>query len=113
VPEPLEPVTRPNGKVYHPRRIVAYEVAGDGDYDDGVLVLGTHDIPRAQVLADRVAKRLAGSTFTAACPEAGWWRDGFEGGERRWVWDGVRGRAGVMFSALVETAPAGLEVTGA
>jgi hypothetical protein len=104
----LEPVTRPNGRLYRPRAVVAYAV---GEEDECVLVLGTHDQRRAQALADQIAERVAGGGFVAASPETGWYRDGFECGERRWVSDEVRGRAGVLFREIAETAPAGLAVT--
>ena len=45
----IPPVERPNGKLYQARKIVAYVV---GEEDEGVIVLGTHDQQRAQVLAD-------------------------------------------------------------
>jgi hypothetical protein len=94
-----EVVQRPNGKPYRPRRVIAQAV---GEDNEGVIVLGTHDLARAQVLADRLARQIAGPEYTAADPEAGWWRDGLEGGERRWVWDEVNGRAAVLFRDIVE-----------
>jgi hypothetical protein len=96
----MEPkIQRPNGKSYRPRRVVAYAL---GEEDDGVLVLGTHDIARAQVLADEVARWVAGKNCVAVRPWRGWFRDGFEGGQRRWVADEVHGRAGVCFPEIVE-----------
>ena len=85
MPDVLEPSTRPNGKPYRPRKIVACMV---GEEDEGVLVLGTHDQERAQVLADQMAGYFVGKGFTAARPETGWHRDGLRGrrallGERR------------------------------
>lgn len=100
-----EPIVRPNGKLYRPRKIVVFVV---GEEDEGVLVLGTHDEQRAQVLADQMAAYVAGADFVAASPETGWYRDGFECGERRWVSDEERGRPGVYFREIVETVPAGL-----
>jgi hypothetical protein len=97
-----ETIQRPNGSPYRPRRVFAQAV---GEEDEGVLVLGTHDLDRAQSLADKVARYIAGSGFVAVKPEAGWWRDGFECGQRRWVNDEVHGRAGVLFREVVETAP--------
>jgi hypothetical protein len=102
-----ETIQRPNGKPYRPRRVFAQAV---GEEDEGVLVLGTHDMARAQVLADKVARYIAGNGFVAAGPETGWWRDGFECGQRRWVSDEEHGRAGVLFRDMVEMTPlAGLE----
>ena len=92
-------IERPNGKPYRARKVVAYVV---GDDPEGVLVLGTHDVDRAQVLADQMAAYVAGADFVAASPETGWWRDGMEMGERQWVTDEVRGRAGVLFREIVE-----------
>lgn len=96
-----EAIKRPNGKTYRPRRVLAYPVGEDGE---GVVVLGTHDLARAQALADEVARSVAGSGFVAADPWRGWWRDGFECGERRWVSDEERGRAGVLFREIVEAS---------
>ena len=95
----LDEIQRPNGKPYRPRRVVAQAV---GEEDEGVLVLGTHDLGRAQALADKLARYIAGSGFVAVQPETGWWRDGFECGQRRWVNDEVRGRAGVLFRDMEE-----------
>lgn len=100
-----EVITRPDGRLYHPRRVVAYVTGEDAE---GVLVLGTHDLARAQILADQVAEQAAGTGFTAVDPRTGWWRDGFEYGQRAWVADEVRGRAGVWFTEIVERTPAGL-----
>ncbi len=73
-----------------------------GEEDEGVLVLGTHDLVRAQALADEVARSVAGSGFAAVNPWRGWWRDGFECGRRAWVIDEVHGRAGVLFRDIAE-----------
>jgi hypothetical protein len=98
----LVPVTRPDGRVYRPRKIVACAVADEDDILSGVVVLGTHDLSRAQVLADQYAAWQLGSGYTAVDPETGWWRDGIEAGRRWWVRDPVRGRAGIMYHDLVE-----------
>jgi len=98
---PGETITRPNGKPYRSRRVTVQAV---GEEDEGVLVLGTHDLDRAQALADQVARRIAGTGFVAVDPWRGWWRDGFENGARAWVNDEVRGRAGVLFRDIVESA---------
>ena len=64
-----EVIARPNGKPYRPRRVVAYGVGEDAE---GVVVLGTHDLARAQALADELARRVAGSGFIAVDPWRGW-----------------------------------------
>lgn len=95
-------MTRPNGKPYRARSVTANAVADeDGDLC-GVIVLGTHDIARAQPLATDYARWQLGEGFKAASPLTGWYRDGFEGGRRRWITDEVRGRAGVWFREIVE-----------
>lgn len=99
MPDVMMPIKRPNGKLYRPRRVVAYAV---GEDTDAVLVLGTHDLDRARPLADDLARYLLGAGYAAVQPETGWWRDGMEMGERRWVTDEVRGRAGVLFREIVE-----------
>ena len=97
-----EVIERPNGKPYRSRRVIAYEAG------EGVIVLGTHDLTRAQGLADELARYVAGSGFVAVDPWRGWWRDGFECGRRRWVRDPEAGRAGVWFREIAERTPAGL-----
>jgi len=99
--EQLAAIERPNGKLYRPRRVVAYACGEDAE---SVLVVGTHDYDRAQVLANEIAEHIAGSGYVAVDWSTGWYRDGFECGERRWVHDDVRGRAGVFFQEIVEGA---------
>lgn len=96
-----EVIERPNGKLYRPRRVVAYIC---GEEDEAVLVLGTHDYARAQVLANQMAEYVAGSGYVAVDWVTGWYRDGFEMGHRQWVTDEVRGRAGVFFREIVEAS---------
>lgn len=100
----LDPIIRPNGKPYRPRRVVAHEIGDEDEITCGVLVLGTHDQTRAQALADQLAQQVAGNGFVAADPYSGWYRDGFEMGRRQWVTDEVRGRAGVWFREIVEVS---------
>jgi hypothetical protein len=107
----LEPVMRPNGKPYRPRKVIAYGVADEDGVTSGVMVLGTHDVERAQKLADECAAAWVESGYVAVTPERGWYREGFESGELRWLSDKERGRAGVHFREIVEMAPAGLAVT--
>jgi hypothetical protein len=97
-----EVIERPNGKAYRPRKVIAYIVADEYEEVCGVLVLGTHDIARAQVLADSLVAYYVDSREVAADPVTGWWRDGFESGRLRWVADEVHGRGGVLFQKIVE-----------
>jgi hypothetical protein len=100
-----ESIARPSGKAYQPRKCVAYPVT-DGDYEPvGVLVLGTHDTARAQLLADDWVAFYVDGGCVAVDPVTGWWRDGFGCGGRRWVTDEIRGRAGVWFREIVERSP--------
>lgn len=100
----LEPVTRPDGRVYRPRKVVACAVADDGEFLSGVCVLGTHDLAVAQVLADRYAAWQLGKGSVALEPEAGWFREGYESGRLMWVRDPAKGRAGVMFHKVGEAS---------
>lgn len=99
---PPEPITRPDGRVYRARKVTAYPFASGDDWITGVLVIGTHDVGRARALAEQVVLRDVGRGYAAVDPETGWWHDGFQGGERIWIHDPVRGRAGVMFRDIVE-----------
>jgi len=102
MPVILVPIKRPNGKLYCPRKLSSNAVSDDGGVLDGVIVLGTHDVSVAQPLADRYASWQLGAGYTAASPRAGWYRDGMSNGERTWITDEVRGRAGVWFGEIVE-----------
>ena len=101
-------VTRPDGRIYKSRKVVAHAVVDDDELLSGVMVLGTHDIGRVQELADSYAVWQLGKGHVAVEPQTGWWRDGFECGRRRWVRDPEAGRAGVWFREIVERIPAGL-----
>lgn len=87
----LVPVTRPNGKVYRPRkppRAVPVEDDRDGST---VYVLGTHDVERARALAQRV---------TTVCPyprAESWHRLGMRNGDPYYVYDDVRGAPSLVF----------------
>lgn len=99
---PTEVVIRPNGKPYRAR-----SVRGCGWEDDelsmaghcGVVVLGTNDLERAQVFADRLVPYWYDHEFVALNPEVGWYRKGYLYGKPTWVRDPDRGAAGVMFTA--------------
>lgn len=91
-----ETIVRPNGQPYRPRKVVVESWENDGE-DCGCIVLGTHDIERAQPLADEACEAWHGMPATR--PELGWWRLGYQYGELRWSNDPVKGRAGVYFTA--------------
>ncbi|AHY26965.1 hypothetical protein SEA_NAIRB_49 [Mycobacterium phage Nairb] len=96
--------TRPNGKPYRPRKpglqahIWSNEAAGLNEC--GVVVLGTHDIEAARPLALDASRRYLDADGIEA-PVRGWFRQGFHYGERRWFFDGDKGRPGVSFTAVV------------
>ena len=96
--------TRPDGRLYKSRKVIAHTVVDDDEIVCGVMVLGTHDVARAKPLADWIAADTTGRGFVAVDPVAGWWRDGFEGGRRRWVDDPKGGRAGIWFREIVESS---------
>lgn len=98
----LVPVTRPDGRVYRPRKIVAWPVVDGDEIIIAVIIAGTHDLGVAQKLADQYAAWQLGTGTVAVSPETGWFRDGYEGGGRQWIDDPVYGRAGIMFRELVE-----------
>jgi hypothetical protein len=97
---PADPIIRANGKPYRPRKVTGHAVADEWDMVIAVLVLGTHDIERARPLAEECVQLWVDSSYTAASPVTGWWRDGMWQGQRWWVDDPVRGRAGVRFEAV-------------
>lgn len=92
----LPAITRPNGKLYQPRKVIAYRWEDPWAWNtatQGAIVFGTHDIDRARPLAEQLTGAYAVN------PQKGWWRDGFANGERTWVHDPCHGRAGVSFDA--------------
>jgi hypothetical protein len=98
----LEAIERPNGALYRPRHLSANAVVDEDQILSGVIVLGTHDVAAAAPLADEYAQWQLGASAKAIDPLPGWYRDGFEGGARRWITDEVRGRAGVWFREIAE-----------
>jgi hypothetical protein len=93
----VNPITRPNGKIYQPRLIRAYVTYTGYPEDDGVIVLGTHDPDEALPYAQRALdySPLSGC-YPAKCSN-GWWRSTIRNHEPFWEWDEVRGAAGVCF----------------
>jgi hypothetical protein len=93
----LEPVVRPNGKLYRPRTLRVIYVEDDNISRYGVLVLGTRNQSVGLSLAGAEARYRVEGGVLDAIPDEGWWRDGFENGERVWVYDDVHGAAGLRF----------------
>jgi hypothetical protein len=101
----VEPITRPNGKPYRPRKVIAHGLSDEpGDCITGVLVTGTHGQVRALFLARVLVHREVGPDYEPLAPEAGWWRDGMDMGERSWIADDEHGQAGVLFRKIEEVA---------
>jgi hypothetical protein len=98
----LVPVIRPDGRVYRPRKVIAYPVADADEMTSGVMVLGTHDIERARMLADQCAAAWADGGYVATEPETGWFREGYEAGRPMWLRNERKGRAGVFFREITE-----------
>jgi len=99
-----ETLTRPNGRTYRPHKVTASFLYDENEAEAGVMVLGTHDVARAQRLANDLVKSWD-SGYVAVDPVTSWYRDGFEGGRRRWIHDAEHGRAGVCFGEIVEATP--------
>jgi hypothetical protein len=100
----LPPVQREDGRWYVPRKLIAERCADDYDELTGVIVFGTHNPKVAQPVADKLVAAEIGSGHRAVYSGGGWWRDGFERGERRWIGDEVKGRAAVLFGRIEEVA---------
>lgn len=93
----LPAVTRPNGALYRPRKIVAQPCGEEEGEIDSVYVFGTHDVERARALADRAIADWIDYGYCAGDARLTWIRDTFEGGYRRFVHDEENGRAAVRF----------------
>jgi len=94
----LVPVTRPNGKVYRPRK--APVAVGAEDVDDGrteIYVLRTHDIDTALPLAQAEARRLDVGSVDPDSAERWWLRGTIRNGERCYDPDAERGCPAVFF----------------
>lgn len=96
----LDPINRPNGKVYKPKRIAVERWEDDWEGRYGVVILGTHDIDAVRALADQAVKWWD-NEYIATKPDVDWFRLAYSGnqGEMAWQRDEVRGRAGVLFTA--------------
>lgn len=97
-------ITRPNGKVYRPRKpgLRAHAWGEIGDPDGwGVVVLGTlDDSPHARNWARAACIHWYADPdlFDIAHPGPGWWRDGYGPHGRQWINDPERGAPGVMYT---------------
>lgn len=105
--EKLEPLRRPDGRVYRSRssglrvRVWDNEARGFEKDQAGCIVFGTLD--PIGVVADLARTACAhwfgdGDLFEVAEPRSGWWRDGYDGYGRAWIQDEQRGAPGVMFT---------------
>lgn len=106
-----EPITRPNGKVYRPRKLVAHAWEDPWDYtgaQSGVVVLGSNDVARVSEFAVEMCNYWF-LGYYAVNPRTGWYRLGYQSGELRWLIDEECGRAGVFFDAA-DDPPASLSV---
>jgi hypothetical protein len=96
---PTAPITRPNGKIYRPRKVVCHSWENDPGFEEGVVILGTHDVEACRAFATEMVQYWIKGEV-ADNPRVGWFRDGFESGRRMWVDDPVRGAAGVMWDGV-------------
>jgi hypothetical protein len=108
---PPEVVIRPNGKPYKARGVRARAWESESMHFDGyegncgVVVLGTHNLERAQKFANELMPYWYEHGLIAVSPEVDWFRLGY--GQRNypaWVRDAERGAAGVMFTAAWDPA---------
>lgn len=95
----LVPVTRPDGRIYKPRKRPVAELLDNSDSDwrgpeQLVYVLRTHDIERARSLAERVAVG-----YELKAPLQTWTRLTIRRGEPEFEYDAVRGVPVVIFEA--------------
>lgn len=103
----LVPVTRPNGKVYRPKKPPAGVIVHDHHNDARwIYILRTHGIERARALAEQIATR-EGFDLDEDEVLRGWVREGMQRGERFYFNDAVRGLPTVIFWAgRMTTVPA-------
>lgn len=97
----LTPVTRPDGRVYRPRKPPRVQRIDNDDFfresgpDFWVYVLGTHDFEQAFELA---SKAWSGLDWDSG--ERAWLRLGYQDGEPAYVYDPVRGAPTVIFNGF-------------
>jgi hypothetical protein len=96
------PITRPDGTIYRPRKVVAEMLHDDDELPVAVLVLGTHDTERALELAREVTRIYLDPGYEPVRPELGWWETRMSYGRRSWEHATKGGRAGVYFPEIVE-----------
>lgn len=93
------PITRPNGKVWRPRKPLRINTFDNPEGMTGVVVFGTHDEDTAARAAQR---ELAFWDLALVTGHAAWWRlvpwDAFNlGCDSTWINDPVRGTPCVVF----------------
>ena len=91
-------ITRPDGRIYRPRKPGLRAHAWEGDDEQGVIVFGTLDPTEAEAFALESSAYWYGTGGAVVDPEPDWFRDCFRWGERRWERDEVRGAPGVKFT---------------
>jgi len=105
----LPAITRPNGKVYQPRKI-AIETLGNEDELTHLIIFGTHDVRfahlRAAEAAEEIADEFYGGRYQLDVDDAGqkgWYKKtlcGFDDDTPIYYFlhNEEKGRAGVRFS---------------
>jgi hypothetical protein len=92
----LPSITRPNGRLYRPRKI-SVQIIGLDEAEE-VVVFGTEDRERAQALAEREVSVMVDSGYTAVYDHTAWLRSGYQGGEPWFFHDEDKGRFGLVFA---------------
>jgi hypothetical protein len=92
----LPAVTRPNGKLYRPRKIRSEVLYDQDSVESEVVVLGTHDVLTATVLATRDVQSIDAG-FEPADPVLSWYRQSIRNGDPFYEYDEIRGAACVLF----------------
>lgn len=96
----FNPVQRPNGKWYRPRKRARAELLqAANDEVEWVLVIRTDDYEEARMLAIQEVQAYDGG-YTADNPKFGWWRLGIYCGNWEWQEDNVRGAPGYRFDVV-------------
>ena len=96
--------TRPNGKVYRPRKGLHASVCCSEDHGDGIIVRGTLDIERARELARKIWGHTDNDDTVDDAPTlTGWYRlvpwDSYGGYDSTWMVDEAHGAPCVVFGA--------------